>query len=118
MIALIIKLIVCPTMVVFSDLIFPNVNYSAFHQPIIVGITLAVIGHAMEALLLTKNTFWLSLVLDFIAAILIVYFVSLFFQNTIVTFFGAFLTALVLGVTEIVHHRWLLQSDRIQKSPA
>lgn len=113
----IIKLFVCPLTIFFAELVFPNVNYTAFYQPIIVGLVLAVSAHMMEVLLLKKGTFWISTILDFIAATLIVYFVSLF-QVATVTFFGSILTAFILTITEIVQHRWLIRSGRTQKSPA
>jgi hypothetical protein len=117
MLGLILKLIVCPLTVLFASMIFPNVNYTALYQPIIVGLVLAVSAHMMEVLLLNEGTFWISTVADFMAATLIVYFVSLF-QIATVTFLGAILTAILLTVTEIVQHRWLIQSGRTQKSPA
>ncbi len=117
MMGFIVKLFVCPLTVFFSDLIFPNVDYTAFYQPIIVGLILAVSAHMMEVLLLKRGTFWTSTILDFMAATLIVYFVSLF-QVATVTFFGAVLTAILLTMTEIVQHRWLINTGKTQKSPA
>jgi hypothetical protein len=56
--------------------------------------------------------------MDFAAATLIVYFVSLFLIGAEVTFFGALLTRLLLTITEIFQHRYLIQSGRTRKSPA
>ncbi|XEC96648.1 DUF2512 family protein [Paenibacillus tarimensis] len=117
MAGLLVKIIVCPLTVMFAAYIFPNVNYTAFYQPIIVGLILAGAAHMMEVLMLKRGTFWTSTVLDFIAATLIVYIVSLF-QTATVTFFGAVLTAILLSLTEIVQHRWLIQSGRTRKSPS
>lgn len=116
MAGLLVKLIVCPLTVMLAAYIFPNVNYTALYQPIIVGLILALSAHMMEVFLLKKGTFWMSTFMDFIAATLIVYFVSLF-QLATVTFFGAILTALLLTLTEFVQHRWLIRSGRTQKSP-
>jgi hypothetical protein len=117
MLGLIIKLVICPFTVWFASIIFPNVNYTALYQPIIVGLILAVSAHMMEILLLKRGTFWVSTVADFMAATLIVYFVSLF-QVATVTLFGAILTAILITITEIIQHRWLIQSGRTKKSPA
>lgn len=116
MAGLLVKLIVCPLTVIFAAYIFLNVNYTVLYQPIIVGLILALSAHMMEVFLLKEGTFWMSTIMDFIVATLIVYFVSLF-QVATVTFFGAILTALVLTLTEIVQHQWLIRSGRTQKSP-
>ncbi|MGJ9384033.1 DUF2512 family protein [Salipaludibacillus sp. CF4.18] len=116
MIGLIIKIFVCPITVMIAWLIFPNVEYSTIYQPIIVGLILAFSAHVMEVFILKKGTFWLSAILDFIAATVIVYVVS-FFQVAQVSFFGAILTAVLLSVTELVQHNWLIKSGRTEKSP-
>jgi uncharacterized membrane protein YeaQ/YmgE (transglycosylase-associated protein family) len=115
MLGLLVKLIVCPLTVMFAAYILPNVNYTYWYQPVIVGLVLAVAAHSMELMLLREGTLWLSTFMDFVAGTLVVYFVSLFMMAT-VTFFGAILTALLLTLTEIVQHRWLIRSGRTQKS--
>jgi Mg2+/Co2+ transporter CorB len=71
----------------------------------------------MEVLILKKGTFWLSTIVDFVAASFIVYIVSLFFATASVTIAGALLTALLLTFTEVIQHGWLINSGRTQKSP-
>ncbi|SDI38651.1 DUF2512 family protein [Alteribacillus bidgolensis] len=117
MLGLIVKLFVCPITVAIAAFIFPNVNYANLWQPIVVGLILAVSAHMMELFILKKGTFWFSTVLDFIAATILVYVVSLFFATATVTFFGALLTSLLLSITELVQHNWLIKSERTQKSP-
>ncbi|WP_407268499.1 hypothetical protein [Radiobacillus sp. PE A8.2] len=53
----------------------------------------------MEVLLLKKNTFCSSTFMDFGAATLIVYFVSMFFFNADVTFLGALIPGFLLAIT-------------------
>jgi uncharacterized membrane protein YeaQ/YmgE (transglycosylase-associated protein family) len=118
MLGLIVKLFVCPITVIIASVIFPNVYYANVIQPIIVGLVLAFSAHMMEVLILKKETFWLSTVSDFVAASFIVYIVSLFFATASVTIGGALLTAILLTITEIAQHRWLINSRRTQKSPA
>jgi uncharacterized membrane protein HdeD (DUF308 family) len=117
MLGLLVKLIVCPLTVMVAWFLFENVNYNAFYQPVIVGLLLAIAGHLMEVFLLKNGTFWITTSVDFIAATLIVYYVSLY-QAATVTFFGAILTAALLVLTEIVQHRWLIRTGRTQKSPS
>jgi hypothetical protein len=116
LLGLIVKLFVCPITVMIAWLVFPNVQYSAIYQPIIVGLILAFAAHMMEVFILRKGTFWISTIVDFMAAAFIVYVVSLF-QVAQVTFFGAVLTAVLLSTTELVQHNWLIKSGRTHKSP-
>ncbi|WP_078548419.1 DUF2512 family protein [Litchfieldia alkalitelluris] len=118
MLGLIVKIFVCPITVLISSLIFPNVYYPNILQPIIVGVILAISAHMMEVVILKRGTFWLSTVTDFVAASVIVYFVSLFFVTASVTIGGALLTALLLTFTEVIQHNWLIKSGRTEKSPA
>ncbi|QGH33985.1 hypothetical protein GI584_08095 [Gracilibacillus salitolerans] len=118
MMGLIIKLIVCPITVIIASLIFPNVEYANLWQPIIVGLVLAVLAQMMEVMMLKEDTFVLSTVMDFVAATLIVYFISLFFVNAEVTFMGALFTGVLLAITEIPQHSYLIKSGKIAKAPA
>ncbi|WP_226035823.1 DUF2512 family protein [Aquibacillus saliphilus] len=117
MTGLFVKLIVCPITVIIAWMLFPNVDFAFWYQPIILGVILAGAGHLMEMLLLNKNTVLFSTFMDVVASVIIVYYVSIFFTNTIVTFWGALLTSLLLGVTEIVQHRWLVQERKTKSSP-
>lgn len=117
MTGLLIKLVVCPVGVLLASVVLPNVDYASVWQPIIVGLVLAVAAHMMEVLLLKKGTLWTSTFMDFVAASLIVYFVSLLFVNAEVSFFGALLTGLLLAITEIPQHRYLIQSGKTEKEP-
>lgn len=114
----IVKIFMCPIIVIISAYLFANVNYPAIYQPIIVGLVLAVVGHMMELMLLRRGTFWVSTIADFVASTLIVYFVSLLFAGTYVSFLGAVLTAVLLSISEYFQHLWLLGSGRTQKTPA
>ncbi|MFC2947741.1 DUF2512 family protein [Virgibacillus sediminis] len=118
MTGLIMKLIICPITVTLASFIFPNVAYAALWQPVLVGLILAVAAHVMEMFLLKDGTLWVSTVMDFGAATLIVYFVSQFLAGAEVTFIGAVLTGILLTITEIFQHRYLIQSGKTKKSPA
>lgn len=112
MAGLIVKLIVAPVGILLSWLLFPNVDFSAWYQPVILGVIAALIGYGMEVLMLRENTMTLSTIADFIVSAALVYFGSKFFVDTYVTVFGALLTAAVLAVTEIIQHYWLLRTGR------
>jgi hypothetical protein len=110
------KVVLCPLIVGISSLLFPNVYFNSLWQPIIVGLILAASGYLLEIVLLREKTMRLSLVLDFIASILIVYFVSLFLQGAVVTLLGAILTAVILTLPEIPLHRYLINSGKTNKA--
>lgn len=116
MTGLIIKLIVGPIVVLLSTFLFKDVYYPSFYQPIIVGIALAVAAHAMEVVFLRRGTFWISNIMDFIAATAIVYISSYFFPGARVTWVGAALTAFLLTVTEYFQHLWLIRTGRTEKA--
>ncbi|WP_085524632.1 DUF2512 family protein [Tuberibacillus sp. Marseille-P3662] len=118
MTGLITKVIVCPIAVILSGWIFPNVDFANLLQPIVLGLIVAVVGHLMEVMMLTEDTVWTSTIADFVAATVIVYFGAWLFDVIEVTFFGAVLTAVVLGIGEHIQHRWLTNSGRTEKSPA
>ncbi|WP_257348752.1 DUF2512 family protein [Pseudalkalibacillus decolorationis] len=113
-----IKLVVCPIIVILAYLIFPNVDYANLWQAIVVGLVLAIGAHLMELFLLKETTMALSTIMDFVAAVIIVYVVSAFFPTAEVTFFGAILTAVLLTLTEIPQHSYLIKSGKTRKSPA
>ena len=112
------KIIVCPISLIVLWWLLPNIEYGAYYQPIIVGLVLAVAGVLMEYLFLKKGTLWTSVAMDFVASVLLVYFISNWFPTANVTFFGAILVGLVLGVIEYFTHRWLLRQGKTRKSPA
>jgi len=109
------KLIVLPIAVTFAGSMLTNVNFSAAWQPIVIGWTLAISGHLLEWALLSKNTFLLSLILDFVTAAVVIYFSSYFFFAADVTFLGAVITALFLTLLEFFVHIWLVRSGRSRK---
>jgi uncharacterized membrane protein HdeD (DUF308 family) len=113
-----IKLIACPVIVIFGMYLFDNVNYAAFYQPVVLGIILALLGVSMEYVLLKKGTFWFSIVADFVASVLIVFFISNLFTNADVTLFGAILVAILLTISEYFTHRYLIKSEKTKKSYA
>ncbi|KNY27971.1 DUF2512 family protein [Pseudobacteroides cellulosolvens] len=112
----IIKLFICPIILIISDALFNNVNYANLYQPIIIGLILAVLAHTMEVLLLRKGTLWTSNAVDFIASVIIVYITQFFLQGAKITFLGALFTSVLLSVTEYFQHLYLIKSGKWAKS--
>ncbi len=118
MTSFIMKIIICPLGLMLSDWLFASVEYTTLTQPIVIGLILAVVGTMMEFLFLRRGTVWISTFMDFVATLAIVYFVSNLYEGAVVTFWGAILASLILGVTEYFTHRWLVANDKTRKSHA
>ncbi|MDY0396603.1 DUF2512 family protein [Virgibacillus halophilus] len=111
----ILKIILCPVAVLFASWLLTNVTFSNWYQPIVLGIVIAIVGYFMEVLMLRKDTNWLATLLDFFMATAIVYFGSLMFVNSFVSFWGAVFTGLLVAATEVFQHYWLLHSGRVDE---
>lgn len=116
MIGLLIKLIICPSVVLLATVLLPSIFYSSTYAPIIVGLVLAVIAHVMELFLLKRETLWISTALDFLAATLIVYLSQFIFVGSTITWTGAFYAGLFLAITEAAQHWYLINTGKTQKS--
>lgn len=106
----------CPLIVALSAFILPNVNFANMIQPIIIGLVLAVVGTMMEYLFLKEGTVWLSTFLDFVAATVVVYILGLWMEGAVVTFLGALLVGIFLGISEHFTHLFLVRANKTQKS--
>ena len=116
--SLLLKVIVSPIAVIVSSWICPNVDYANIWQAILVGLIIAVVGTAMEYLLLRRGTLWISTLADFVAALLVVFFVSNAFNGAEVTFWGAVLVSAIIAAAEVFTHSWLIRNGYTRKSPA
>lgn len=106
------KIIALPLIIGLASYILPNVHFTNFWQPVILGVVLAIIGTLMEGILLRTNTVTLSTVLDFIVATIVLYFGATFFTDAAyITFAGAVITALIIGIAEHFTHRYLMRRD-------
>ncbi|MGA9174750.1 MAG: DUF2512 family protein [Thermoactinomyces sp.] len=118
MVGLLLKLIICPIVVIFADRILSEVYFFNVYQAIFVGVLLALVGHLMEIAFLKRGRLWVNNVLDFVFASVIVYIGGLLLPGAYVNVFGAIVTGWLLAVTEHFQHRWLLQTGRTRKQPA
>lgn len=116
MIGLLTKLIVSPIIVILSSFIFPDVSYASYFQAIVVGLVLAIVGHVMEVMFLRRGRLFMSTLLDFAVATLLLYLSQYFLPGSRVLFLGAFFTALLLSLAEHLQHIWLINSGRAEKA--
>ncbi|MGE4284915.1 MAG: DUF2512 family protein [Clostridia bacterium] len=112
----IMKLIMCPLIVVIYDALLNNVNYASIYQSIGIGIFLAVLAHMMEVLILREGTFWISTIVDLVAAFGIVYLSQFVLRGAAVTFTGALIISLLLTISEYFQHLFLVNTGKTRKS--
>jgi hypothetical protein len=99
------KLIMCPTAVYVSTLLFPSaIRYNSFLQILSVGIVLGVIAYFLETFMLTRFSNTTNTFVDGIGSFLIVFLSGYILSNAYVTFTGAVVTAFILAFTEYVQH--------------
>ncbi|WP_042223632.1 DUF2512 family protein [Oceanobacillus manasiensis] len=115
MTGMLLKLIITPLGIIIASWLLPNVQFAYWYQPILIGALLAVIGYTAELMLLSKKTKGSVLALDFVISAVGIYIGAWVFANTGVTPLGAILTAVLLVITEIFQHNWLIQSGKIKR---
>lgn len=113
MIGLIMKLIVCPVILLLSNYIL-GLQYT-LAQSLYVGFIIAIVGHMMEVLILKSGTLWISTISDFIVAFAIIYLSQFLLRNVAVTLLGALLIALILTVVEYFEHLFLIRAGKTKK---
>ena len=115
MTGLIMKLIICPLGLIFSDYLFSDVYYPYIYQPIFIGIAIAILGHLMELFLLKPGTLLISTIADFLVAFVIVYFSQFILPGISLTLIGASLTSTLLALTEYFQHLYLIRSGKTRE---
>ncbi|KRG09417.1 hypothetical protein ACA30_02710 [Virgibacillus soli] len=118
MLNILLKIIVVPIVLILASKILPGVHFPYLYQPIVTGVVLALVGHLLEWALLKKETFWVSLVIDFVISAIFLYTFAYYYQDAYVTIFGVVLTSVVLTAIEFFVHLWLLGSGRARKEPS
>jgi fermentation-respiration switch protein FrsA (DUF1100 family) len=82
---------------------------------VLTGFAIAVAGHLMEVWLLSKKTIRLSTALDFGAAAIIVYLSGWVFTGARVTWVGAVVAALLIGIVELLEHYYLTRAGKVER---
>ncbi|UOQ94316.1 YndM family protein [Halobacillus shinanisalinarum] len=119
MTSLLVKIVTLPIVLILAMYFLESVNYGSIWQPIMVAIVLTAIGIVMEYMLLKdEGSLWKSTILDFITSFIIIWGFSNIFAGAEVTFVGALLTSLVIGISEYLLHKHLISTRKAVKSPA
>jgi hypothetical protein len=116
MAGLLMKLFICPTLVLLSDVLFRSINYSNIYQPVTVGLFLALVAHISELFSLGRVSIRMNNVIDFIAAFAVIYASRFYYAGSRITFTGAFLTAVILTISEYFQHSYLIRAGLARKA--
>jgi len=116
MTGILMKLIICPLALIFSDYLFTDVYYSYIYQSIFVGVLVAIAGNLMELFLLKPGTVLISTAADFLLAFVIVYFSQFLLSGSRITLIGAALISTLIALTEYFQHIYLTRSGKTKKS--
>ena len=115
MTGLLIKLVVCPIVVYLSGVFFSEVYFPAIFYPIIIGLILGVVAHMMEVWMLKPGSLWISTIVDFFVAAIVVYLLGLALPGVKITPIGAINTGLMFLFTEYALHIWLIWQNKTRK---
>jgi hypothetical protein len=108
-----IKLFTSPIIVIAADYLTSSMVFSAIWQPASVGIFFAFVSYLFEQVILRRDIFWMSNVLDFLFAAVIVYASQFFFSNVTISLIGALFSAAMLAAFEYIAHSYLLRSGQV-----
>ena len=112
MVSLILKILSAPLLLWAASMFVPGVYYPAMYQPIVVGLIISVIGRLTEKMLLKPGTVWLSNIADVIVAAVVIYYSQNFFPGAMVTWGGATIAGVILGVVEYAVHALLVTGQK------
>lgn len=113
---LILKLLLSPTVIFLSSIFFREVFFSTVHPPLFMGLTFAAVAHTMEMRMLKPGSVWISTLMDFAAAFVIIYLLAAILPGTVINLFGALYIAFLLSLTEYGQHLWLLWCQKINQA--
>lgn len=104
------KLFAGPIGIALSAWLFTGMEFAVWYQPVVVGLIWAAVGLLIDFLSLRRGTLWLTLLLDFVVAVPLVYLVTLFFEGALVSFLGALETGMLLVIIEYFVHSYLIRT--------
>ena len=116
MIRLITKLILYPVILLIFNFILAGVYYPRSYEPIIIGLLLAFLLHALEIIILKKRTLWINTGVDYIAIFLLIYLSQYFFNDVHITLFPTLFISSLILIFEHFNHLNLLQKQLKNRS--
>lgn len=106
MFALMMKLILTPIGLWLCDQMLGDVNYPYATTVVVAGLLLAVVGYAVEWLMLRRGTLWLTTVADWGLSAAFIYASQFVITGAYVSVTGALLSGGILAIVEYFLHRY------------
>lgn len=110
-----IKLFTSPLIMMAADYLTRSIVFSAIWQPASVGLLFAFVSYLFEYIVLRRGTFWISNVLDFLLASVIVYTSQFFLPDVQITLTGALFAAGMLSAFEYIIHIYLIRTGQVER---
>lgn len=112
MTGLLLKVLICPSIIILADWLSPHIQYTALHQPLVVGLARAFLAHIGELMFLRPGRLWLASLSDFIGSSILIYTSQYAFPGVSISVMGAIVTGLAIGISEYFQHRYLLSTGK------
>lgn len=113
MLSLALKILSVPILLWVATQVSPGIHYSSLYQPLVTGLFISGVGRLAEKLLLTRGTVLISVLADVVLAAFVIYYSQYMFAGARITWSGAAITSLIIGVIEYIVHIMLV--NRVQQ---
>lgn len=110
-----IKLFTSPLLLMAADYLTNSIVYSALWQPAVTGILFAFTSYLFEQVSLRRSTLWISTILDFLLAAVVVYASQYFLSETRISLVGALFSAALLSAFEYIVHVYLIRIGQVDR---
>jgi hypothetical protein len=95
-----------------ADYLTKSISFSAIWQPATIGVFFAFASYLLEQVILKRGTFWISNVIDFLFAAIVVYASQFFLPDVTISWIGAIFSAAMLSAFEYIAHSYLIRSGK------
>lgn len=106
------KFLICPLLVAFGDYLFAGVYYPGLAAWLVVGVVLAIFSIVSDMTLLDRLGHTGGFLADTAAATVWIWASQYILPGSLVTWGGALGTGIILGLSEILMHRWVQMNRR------
>lgn len=108
------KIIAHPLGLYILATLMPNVNYTSVYEIITVGLVLAAVAYAFDALFIRSMSFTTNAIIKAIVIGLLVWLSQFVFIGSFVSIWGAVITGIVLGIVEYAIIKFATPEDVAQ----
>ncbi|WP_058307920.1 DUF2512 family protein [Gracilibacillus massiliensis] len=111
--SLIVKLVHVPLVLFIAINVSNHIQYEIVWQPVFIILLLIGSGLLLEYIVLKNNLFWFSVILDFLASFIILYFISNMLEGAYISFVVSLVLSAILTLVEYFLHRYLFKSRHV-----